>query len=260
MTVQEMASRLDYKSLKRAISGEIPLPDSKRRHIQDLVQLSLVYGPKNVEPDGNTASHERLQGYIAASMLTNEEFAAKLKIKPEELGDLLKGKLHIEPKILSKAKTIAAHPPHTRERNLAPTRPLFNAPFKMQERPLHVIGWAQAGVITDYEDIVEWEEEKRIVIEDPNAFGIRIRGDSMWPPHSEGTVAVVTPGIPPHSDQLVVARLKDEGVVFKKLQIIDPVKKIFRLISYNDNYKPIERRGDAFLWIYPVRLTYNDHP
>lgn len=45
MSVDELAARLDYKSLKRAMQGEIALPESKRRHIQDLVLLYRRYGP-----------------------------------------------------------------------------------------------------------------------------------------------------------------------------------------------------------------------
>lgn len=40
MSLDELAERLDYKSLPRVRAGEFSLPEAKRRHIADLVKLS----------------------------------------------------------------------------------------------------------------------------------------------------------------------------------------------------------------------------
>lgn len=40
LSLDQLAERLDYKSLRRIRAGEFPLPDAKRRHIQDLMQLA----------------------------------------------------------------------------------------------------------------------------------------------------------------------------------------------------------------------------
>lgn len=40
LSLDQLAERLDYKSLRRIRAGEFPLPDAKRRHIEDLMQLA----------------------------------------------------------------------------------------------------------------------------------------------------------------------------------------------------------------------------
>lgn len=42
ITIPKLAQRLAYKSLRRAYAGEIPLPDSKIRHIEDLVEMERM--------------------------------------------------------------------------------------------------------------------------------------------------------------------------------------------------------------------------
>ena len=49
-----------------------------------------------------------------------------------------------------------------------------------------------------------------------------------------------------------LAKLKDEGIVFKKLQIVDPKKHLFRFISFNEQYAPMDRTAAQIIWIYPV--------
>jgi len=130
---------------------------------------------------------------------------------------------------------------------------------KLQVRKIPLIGWAQAGEIMDFEDVVDWDNLITTQIDDPRAMAIRIRGNSMEPKFSDGIIAVVSTSERPRHEQLVVARLKDEGVVFKRLHVIDPKKGLFRLISINPDYPPIERSEKQFLWIYPVKQTIQTH-
>lgn len=44
LSMQQLGERLGYKSLSRAYSGEIPLPEARRIHLEDLVTLSRHYG------------------------------------------------------------------------------------------------------------------------------------------------------------------------------------------------------------------------
>jgi hypothetical protein len=74
LTVEELASRLEYKSLRRAMYGEIPLPNSKRQHVHDLIRLHelesahtiSVAREENEEPAPQQLDH-------AAADLSNEE-------------------------------------------------------------------------------------------------------------------------------------------------------------------------------------------
>lgn len=131
-------------------------------------------------------------------------------------------------------------------------------PHALKVRKIPLIGWAKAGEIESFEDVVEWDEVITTEISNPQSIAIRVRGDSMEPQFPDGVIAVVSRE-KAHDGQLVVARLKDDGVIFKKLQIVDARKRKLRLISLNPIYVPIERNEDDFQWIYPVKQTIHLH-
>jgi phage repressor protein C with HTH and peptisase S24 domain len=129
---------------------------------------------------------------------------------------------------------------------------IYDAERELKVRRLPLIGWAQAGQAVDFEDVVDWDQVVTVEIDDPKAIAIRIRGDSMAPRFVEGDIAILAVSDPPRNEDLVIARLRDEGVVFKKLQIVDAAAGQYRLISFNDKYASMDRTADQFAFIYPV--------
>lgn len=123
---------------------------------------------------------------------------------------------------------------------------------QLKVRRVPLIGWAQAGNAVDFDAVVDWENVVTIEIDDPKAVAIRIRGDSMAPRYLEGDIAVLACSDAPQNEDLVIARLHNEGVVFKKLQIVDAARGVFRLISFNDKYASMDRTADQFAFLYPV--------
>lgn len=119
-------------------------------------------------------------------------------------------------------------------------------------RRVPLLGWAQAGAAVDFDTVVDWDNFVSAEIDDPKAVAVRIRGDSMAPRYIEGDIAVLACSDPAQSEDLVIAKLRDEGIVFKKLQIVDAVRGAYRLISFNDKYAPMDRTADQFVWIFPV--------
>jgi phage repressor protein C with HTH and peptisase S24 domain len=124
--------------------------------------------------------------------------------------------------------------------------------------PLHgvpLVSWAQAMetenliAITDQ---VEWAEFVSADIRDPKAVAVRIRGDFMEPIYKEGDIAILACSSEPSSGDLVVGRLKQEGLVFKMFQVLDVDAGRYRLNSFNPHYDAIERLASDFLWLYPV--------
>jgi phage repressor protein C with HTH and peptisase S24 domain len=75
-------------------------------------------------------------------------------------------------------------------------------------------------------------------------IAVRIRGDSTAPRYVAGDITILAVSDPPKSDDLVIVKLRDEGIVFKKLQIVDPHEHLFRFISFNEQYR---------LWIERLR-------
>jgi SOS-response transcriptional repressor LexA len=119
-------------------------------------------------------------------------------------------------------------------------------------RNLPVLSWAQAGEATDYGEIPrEWDELVPSDVADERAFGVRLRGDSMEPRFSDGDIAILLPSIAATNGEIVVANLKDEGILCKIMHVqLD--KNLIKLSSYNPAYPPLERHRDQFHWIYPI--------
>jgi phage repressor protein C with HTH and peptisase S24 domain len=128
----------------------------------------------------------------------------------------------------------------------------YDAERQLKVRRVPLIGWAQAGQAIDFDAVVDWEHVVTVEIDDPKAVAIRIRGDSMAPRYMEGDIAILAVSELPRSEDLVIARLHNEGVVFKKLQIVDAERGAYRLISFNDKYASMDRTADQFAFIYPV--------
>jgi phage repressor protein C with HTH and peptisase S24 domain len=119
-------------------------------------------------------------------------------------------------------------------------------------RRVPLLGWAQAGEAVDFEAVVDWENFVSAEIDDPKAVAVRIRGDSMAPRYQAGDIAVLACSDAAKNDDIVIAKLRDEGIVFKKLQIVDPQRQLYRFISFNDQYAPLDRTADKIVWLYPV--------
>ena len=119
-------------------------------------------------------------------------------------------------------------------------------------RNLPVLSWAQAGQATDFGEIPsDWEETVPSDATDERAFAVRLRGDSMEPRFSDGDIAILLPSIAATNGEIVVANLKDEGVLCKIMHVqLD--KNLIKLSSYNPAYPPLERHRDQFHWIFPI--------
>jgi SOS-response transcriptional repressor LexA len=119
-------------------------------------------------------------------------------------------------------------------------------------RNLPILSWARAGQAVDFEQIPsDWEETVPSDVADEQAFGVRLRGDSMEPKFSDGDIAVLLPGTPPINGDIVVAHIKDQGAVCKIMHVqLD--KHLITLSSYNPAYPPMEYHRDDFHWIFPA--------
>ncbi|MEM0964811.1 MAG: XRE family transcriptional regulator [Verrucomicrobiota bacterium] len=116
-----------------------------------------------------------------------------------------------------------------------------------------VVSWAQAGQAESFDELpAEWQELIPVDCPDKHAFAIRLVGDSMEPEHREGEIAVVMPSHQPKNGCLVVARLKNDGVLFKRFFVEDAEQHLFRLSSYNPVYPSQVYPENSFSWIYPV--------
>ena len=117
-------------------------------------------------------------------------------------------------------------------------------------RLVPLVSWAQAGHAVDYDELpVSWQKRVHTSVMDPKAFAVSIAGNSMEPRYHEGDVAFLEPSKTVRQHDTVIARLKDEGVVFK---IYSRTGDTVRFSSYNPAYPPFEVEASEVAWAYPV--------
>jgi repressor LexA len=122
----------------------------------------------------------------------------------------------------------------------------------MSARTIPLISWAQAGTAQAWEDVYEHEGIVAFNVKDPKAVAVQIRGDSMEPKYPEGTVAVIYPGREAQSGDLVIARLKNGSVMFKRFEASSDR---FTFVSLNPIYPPMTVDRSEVEKIMPVGMT-----
>jgi len=185
---------------------------------------------------------ERLLFWRTSQKLTQKKAAPQLGIDRAYLSQIERGRppgnaLRTRFLLLEKASSIKASP---------------NVGAAYNLRRLPVLSWAQAGQATEYGEIpADWDEVVPSDVSDERAFGVRLRGDSMEPRFSDGDIAILLPSLAPTNGDIVVANLKNEGVLCKIMHVqLD--KSLIILSSYNPAYPPMERHRDQFNWMFPV--------
>jgi repressor LexA len=196
--------------------------------------------PTSIETDSEFA--ERLRQWRASQDMTQADAAEKLGIDRAYLSQIEGGRkpgsrLRGRFQLVEKAAALQASP---------------NVGAAYNLRLLPVLSWAQAGQATEYGEIPsDWDEVVPSDVSDQRAFGVRLRGDSMEPKFSDGDIAILLPSIAPTNGDIVVANLKDEGVLCKIMHVqLD--KSLITLSSYNPAYPSMERHRDQFNWMFPV--------
>lgn len=277
LSLEELAERLDYKSLKRARTGEIPLPDSKRRHITDLVKLarlereaSQVLGDeRSVVADDATTYDPRghLREVREARGLSYEDLAKLSRIPAAHLRELENGSTPISQSVFERLKKAlpqlrqdiiygGADLPRTIDRTgmsgMWGDAPTITAPPGGTVHMVPLISWAQAGRFHDFGDeAFAHETIPAIDVSDRKAFALEIRGDSMEPKITEGDRVIVCPSWQPRNGDTVICRTM-EGDVMCKLYQSKGAGRFVILSSHNPAYPAMELSREEIMWIYPV--------
>jgi phage repressor protein C with HTH and peptisase S24 domain len=127
------------------------------------------------------------------------------------------------------------------------------SPDAIRIQMIPVLSMIQAGQATDFSDLPVDEFTDTVAYDgrDKAAFALRIEGDSMEPKFSPGMIITVNPSIAPRNGQLVAAKIKEEGVLFKLFHHSGDGKTV-TLTSYNSLYPALSYPREKFHWIYPV--------
>jgi SOS-response transcriptional repressor LexA len=177
--------------------------------------------------------------------LTQIEFAGKLGISRPHLSKLENSPGPLSPKLARRVADVC------RNSGLPSAGPLTAI------RAIPVRSWAQAGVGVDFEELpLDWQKRVATDCPDEQAFAVEIQGDSMEPKYLQGDIAVLMPTRQPRNGSLVVARLADEGIVFKVFTTRDQSRaRVCSFTSYNPVFQPIEVSESNVLWNFPVYQT-----
>jgi transcriptional regulator with XRE-family HTH domain len=122
-------------------------------------------------------------------------------------------------------------------------------------RTIPLLSWAQAGTTEAWDDVYEHEGFIGFNVRDPKAVAIRIRGDSMAPQFPQDTIAIVYPGWEAKSGDLVIARLLDGTVMFKRLHVDG---EHYTFISLNPIYPPLTVEKSKIEKVLPVGGTFQN--
>jgi SOS-response transcriptional repressor LexA len=190
----------------------------------------------------NQSFAERLRFWRVSQNLTQAEAAGQLDIDRSYLSQVERGRspgnaLRTRFILIEKSSSIKANG------NVATAYGLRNLP---------VLSWTQAGQALEPGDIPrDWDEVVPSDVADERAFGVRLRGDSMEPKFSDGDIAILLPGTIPIAGEIIVANLRNQGVLCKIMHVqLD--KNLVKLSSYNPAYPPTEYHRDEFHWVFPV--------
>lgn len=123
-------------------------------------------------------------------------------------------------------------------------------------RRIPVIGYVQAGIWTEAADPYPMGSGSETIstTEDlgPNAFALRIKGDSNYPDYKEGEIVIIDPSVTPIPGDMVVAKNGEEEATFKKYRprgTDDSGKDVFELVPLNDDYPTLRSDRDG-----PMRI------
>lgn len=208
----------------------------------------------------NVHFSETLSELMNERGIKNIEVAKALGLSPTAVGNYVKGRLPRAEELLSLAqyfgvpierflggKKVARDAPTRNER----TPREHGGPFWGTTDQAPIISWASAGSGNAFEDQGSDVATIPTPCKDPNCYALEIQGDSMEPLYLSGDIAVVAPNQLASNNDLVIAKLLDDSVFFKRLQITQG-GKLYRLLSINPHHHAIDLKRTDLRFIHPV--------
>lgn len=201
-----------------------------------------------VETFGNSVKRWRREHGISQEILADGLGITRSYLSQVENGESASAKLQVRfRRIVERPESV------TKPSGTGVSRVESGVPADAEVVPLRLIplvSWAQAGHAVDYDELpVSWQKRVHTSVTDPKAFAVSIAGDSMEPRYHDGDVAFLEPSRTVRQHDTVIARLKDEGVVFK---IYSRTGDTVRFSSYNPAYPPFEVGAGEVAWAFPV--------
>jgi repressor LexA len=114
-------------------------------------------------------------------------------------------------------------------------------------------GGFQSVADIPHADYCEEYIELPFEVKDPDAFALKIEGNSMYPRYSEGDYVIVSPTKEPSNGTPVVAMINSDETTCK---IYQEYKDYIRFVPENSDYQMVICHKKDIVWVYPVIAFY----
>ena len=178
---------------------------------------------------------KNIKHYLETNNITRSELCAALNIKYSTMSEWINGKAY--PRIdkielmanyfgINKSDLIEDKSETTTEET-----------FKRKGVKIPVLGEVAAGVpIEAIEDIIDYEEITEEMAQTGEFFGLKIKGDSMYPRICDGDVVIVRQQNSCDTGDVVVVLVNGEAATVKKIR---KQKDGIMLIPFNTSFEPM---------------------
>jgi len=185
--------------------------------------------------DNRITTKQLIQQELEKRGISQKEIAKILGVSPPYVNDIIHDKKSGNARIFEFAEKLGVD---LFDKMVTPNR---------RNKPIPVISWVHAGMFAESSDIwptgVSGEAEPvySYVHTSPNAFALRIEGDSMMPRFMPGDIAIVDPLV--HCDNGCACVVWLNGEV--SLKIFKETEDEIRLCPLNDRYEQRVIRKDS---------------
>lgn len=121
--------------------------------------------------------------------------------------------------------------------NVTTSSDSFEYAGKLKNGLIPVLGEAVMGIDGEFEMCEELTGWLRIYCSDPDAFSLKIKGDSMFPRINSGEFVAIEPGTKIHPGDDVFIRTKDGRNMIKRLGYFRD--GIYQFLSVNQQHPPL---------------------
>ena len=187
---------------------------------------------------------QRLKAAREKAGISQRELARRTGLSQQLISKLENGLIESTTEVFAFAGSLGINPRWLATGQGVPEPKTGEDPGIVAHVPL--VSWVAAGSWREVADPYPvGEGEKLIPVTQkvgPNAYALRVQGDSMEPRFPNGSIIVVDPAVEPHSGSYVVVRLDDaELATFKQLAInggehyLKPLNPAYPVLKIEEN-------------------------
>lgn len=199
--------------------------------------------------------------------LTQEQLAIEMGITQGVVGQWLKGITKIPDKrMVWLANRLGFNPTEVRpsiieyaftNENLSSAAGI-KAPGGSYNSRIPIIGNAQAGLDGYWDDTGHLEHGDGFIIassKDPDAYALRVRGDSMTPAIKNGQIVVIEPNSPVHQGENVLVCTTDGLCMIKEFRMYNKIDDEYTFGSINDQHPAMTVQKTNITRIQPITMV-----